>query len=379
MRCVALLVVRLCLAARIPRLEPVTSEDVARYFSAGKLDLLHDALADYFGRTARTLGSDAPVREVLTAKGAGNSYASAYKLDHDVDQFRYLATRNATVAAWLEANDVLARYGRVRARIPPVADLERTKGLWAFRPDDVADIGSIYNRAVHAPDPEPVGAFLNAASFADADDRFSEGPIAVDDALTPEAFAQLRSLLLESTVFFETKMPEVFGGYVGAIIEDGLHARPFLALAKALTEAMPETFAGHPLTYCWCYKYDSDYDGIKVHADEAAVNVNLWLTPDDANLDPASGGLVVYTAKPDAAENGYAYNARGEEYSKDLLEASGYANVTVPYRANRIVIFDSALYHKTDTFHFKKGYENRRINLTLLFGTMRKASRRVEL
>ena len=44
----------------------------------------------------------------------------------------------------------------------------------------------------------------------------------------------------------------------------------------------------------------------------------------------------------------------------------------IPYRQNRIVVFDSALYHKTDSFRFREGYENRRINLTLLFGKMRR-------
>ena len=43
-------------------------------------------------------------------------------------------------------------------------------------------------------------------------------------------------------------------------------------------------------------------------------------------------------------------------------------SVTVPYRANRAVIFDSDLFHETDTIRFKDGYENRRINVTLLYG-----------
>ena len=60
---------------------------------------------------------------------------------------------------------------------------------------------------------------------------------------------------------------------------------------------MPETFRDRPLAYLWCYKYDSDYGGIKVHADEAAVNVNVWLTPTPDTSDPIEG-MVVYTAKP---------------------------------------------------------------------------------
>mgnify|MGYP007000210859 len=40
----------------------------------------------------------------------------------------------------------------------------------------------------------------------------------------------------------------------------------------------------------------------------------------------------------------------------------------IPYKANRMIILRSALFHKTDTFQFKKGYKNRRINLTIMFG-----------
>jgi hypothetical protein len=34
-----------------------------------------------------------------------------------------------------------------------------------------------------------------------------------------------------------------------------------------------------------------------------------------------------------------------------------------------MVLFDSSLYHRSDSLRFKQGYKNRRINLTLLYGT----------
>jgi hypothetical protein len=40
----------------------------------------------------------------------------------------------------------------------------------------------------------------------------------------------------------------------------------------------------------------------------------------------------------------------------------------VPYRGNRGVIFNSELFHKSDSIRFKDGYENRRINVTMLYG-----------
>ena len=57
-----------------------------------------------------------------------------------------------------------------------------------------------------------------------------------------------------------------------------------------------------------------------------------------------------------------------------LLKPTNFANITVPHKANRAVIFDSALFHQTDKYKFQQGYENGRINLTLLFGKMKKAT-----
>ena len=67
-----------------------------------------------------------------------------------------------------------------------------------------------------------------------------------------------------------------------------------------LRDAMPHMFCTHLLEQMWMYKYDATLkSGIENHADPAVVNVNIWLTPDDALLDEGDqAGLVVYTAKP---------------------------------------------------------------------------------
>ena len=50
------------------------------------------------------------------------------------------------------------------------------------------------------------------------------------------------------------------------------------------------------------------------------------------------------------------------------LESTGGEPLRVPYRANRALIFDSDLFHATDRPHFREGYLNRRVNITLLYG-----------
>ena len=45
--------------------------------------------------------------------------------------------------------------------------------------------------------------------------------------------------------------------------------------------------------------FESSPEGLAIHADAAAVNLNLWITPDEANQDKHgnSGGLAVYLSQ----------------------------------------------------------------------------------
>ena len=117
----------------------------------------------------------------------------------------------------------------------------------------------------------------------------------------------------------------------------------------------------------WRFKYDSRLGGTNIHADEAAVNVNFWLTPDEANLDPDSGGPVLWDVAAPMNWNFAKFNSDTPAI-RDFRREPGAKSLTVPYRANRAVIFDSDLFHETDRIRFKDGYLNRRINVTMLFG-----------
>ena len=131
---------------------------------------------------------------------------------------------------------------------------------------------------------------------------------------------------------------------------------------------MPRVLSDHPLQTMWGYKYDPSYGGMGLHVDVAAVNVNLWITPDEANLDAATGGLVIYTHGAPVDRGFQRFNTGGKEVYA-FLESVGAKKVKIPYRANRAVVFDSSLFHESDSFRFKPGYENRRVNVTMLYGT----------
>ncbi|MGH6622261.1 MAG: hypothetical protein ACREF6_22155, partial [Alphaproteobacteria bacterium] len=107
--------------------------------------------------------------------------------------------------------------------------------------------------------------------------------------------------------------------------------------------------------------------GINVHADFALVNLNFWITSDEHNLDPESGGLKVYDVPSPKDWHFKAYNEDKDRIYR-FLEDNKASSVNVPYRCNRAVLFNSAYFHETDQIRFEEGYESRRVNITYLFG-----------
>jgi len=210
---------------------------------------------------------------------------------------------------------------------------------------------------------EPAVNPLNSVTISEEWVRRDPKIVVIDDFLSPEALENLRLFCRGSTIWRRA----YDGGYLGAMPEFGF-ACPLLAqIAEGLRETFPVIFLGHALHYLWGFKYDGQLGGIKVHADQAAVNVNFWITPDEANLDAESGGLVVWDAIAPPDWELEKYNG-DETAARAFLQRAGAKSVKIPYRANRAVIFDSDLFHETDAIHFKEGYLNRRINVTLLYG-----------
>jgi len=194
----------------------------------------------------------------------------------------------------------------------------------------------------------------------------------IDNLLSEEALDQLRQYCWRSTMWHKSYP----NGYLGAMPEHGFACPLVAQIADELRSSYPAIVGSHPLLQWWAFKYDSRLRGINIHADFAAVNVNFWITPDEANLDPAGGGLVIWD-KPAPLDWSFQQynNPNAGQNIRDFLARSGASSIAVPHRANRAVIFDSDLFHETDRIAFKEGYLNRRINITMLYG-LREAARR---
>lgn len=295
------------------------------------------------------------------------SRTSRAKLEHDREQLRYLMERERIPAA---CTGMVDEINRLLERLP----LGPAAGRLVDLPiEDERRLRGFYNRLLYVADaPRLDGSAVNPA----LDSAGIEGDYAarapgitwVDGLLTSAALESLRNYCLESTLWFDFTHAN---GYLGAYMEDGFCCPLLLQIAEELPRALPGIFGSHRLTQLWAYKYDSHLSGIDMHADTAAINVNFWITPSEANLSPESGGLVVWDkeAPPDWSSKRYNSSERDDQIAiRRFLESSGSNPVRVPHRQNRAVIFNSDLFHRTDEIRFREGYENRRINVTMLYG-----------
>jgi len=298
-------------------------------------------------------------RRQLPSEDPSLRFTTPAKLRNDLEQYRYLIDLGRLPDSFSEE---IARHEEV------LRELESSEGgrvaLSGAQRDKIA--GS-YNRLVHLADaPALEGAALNPDLDFEAiqDHYFANAPGVTyfDDLLTPEALSALRSFCLESTIWFDFNY---HNGYLGAYLSDGFSCDLLFQIGEELRQGFPRIFAGHKLRQMWAYKYDSQLSGIELHADAAAVNVNFWITPDDANLRPDSGGLEVYLREAPLEWDFDKYNKDQEALRSFIADSEGLA---IPHRQNRAVMFNSNLVHRTDSFQFKEGYENRRINITMLFG-----------
>lgn len=310
--------------------------------------------------------------------------------------------RGITLRVLERFDEALDNFGRALALQPGNPELLNYRGHALCESDRVTEGFAVFRQAAQQAGPQSPGALpqklrhdaeqqawlgsrarVDGPVFLDGGERVSGAAInpanaqkvtadwlasdpqlvVIDNLLTAEALKELRRFCLGSNVWRQTYQD----GYLGAFPEHGFAAPLLAQIADEFRAIFPAIFRDHPLRYIWAFKYDSSMSGIKIHADEAAVNVNFWITPDEANLDPEHGGLVVWDKMAPLDWDFGKFNG-DVEATRAFLKDSGAKSVTVPYRANRAVIFDSDLFHETDTIRFRDGYENRRINVTLLYG-----------
>ena len=297
---------------------------------------------------------------------------SKAKIEHDIEQFEYLASKNYDIKKF---TGLALLYKKVASEINWPSDTS----LITLNNKYQSLLKDSYNRLIHivkAPKlkEEVINNSLNIEQITNDYFNHEFGLTYIDNFLSSKAIESLRDFLLESTIWFNVKQ----NGYLGAFLREGFANPLIIQIADELRRKFPKIFKNYPINHIWAFKYDSraknkksSLRGINVHADFAAINVNFWITPKKANLNPKSGGLIVYDVEAPKEWDFNTFNNDEKRIREELKKSQGNTKV-IPYNENRAVIFNSNLFHETDSYEFKEGYENRRINVTLLFGRRKK-------
>jgi tetratricopeptide (TPR) repeat protein len=286
----------------------------------------------------------------------------SYRIKHDCEQIALLHTNGVLGHEWQPYRTCLeALWSDIEERDNPRDSIQ-------LAGETVSNFAPSYNRLIYMPySPAIAGGALNPALDVEGIERRYQSSkpeiVWMDDFLCTTALRELRRFCNEATVWKEPYT----NGYLGATLKGGFASPLILQIAEELRTRLPGVFGQHRLEQAWAFKYDSEMTGINVHADFAAVNVNFWITPDEACCNPGNGGLVVWNKESPRDWSFQQYNADEKHIRRFLSETRAEA-VTVPYRSNRCLIFNSTLFHETDQFEFRDAYECRRINVTLLFG-----------
>ena len=296
------------------------------------------------------------------------SIISKAKIEHDIEQFEYLASKSDDGKKFI---DLVKQYKKIASEINWPSD----SSLINLNNQHQQLLQDSYNRLLHvvkAPRLKEgaVNNSLDAKKITNNYFNHEFGLTYIDNFLSTKALNSLRNFLYESTIWFDVKKD----GYLGTYLIDGLANPLIFQIADELRKKFPKIFKSYSINQIWAYKYDSraknkdsSLKGINVHADFAAINVNFWVTPKEANLNPKSGGLIVYDVEAPEDWNFNTYNNNEKRIREELKKSKGKTKV-IKYNENRAVVFNSNLFHETDSYEFKEGYENRRINVTILFG-----------
>lgn len=285
------------------------------------------------------------------------------KLRHDSNQLRYL---QAVGAAPEGADDVMAQYEHVARRHHALGPNAR----WPLDDDDEARIGHVYGRILHLREtPRRDHALSDRWDRGLVQDLYRQhhaGVVVIDDFVDEAALEELRRFCLESTIWSGNRYAD---GRLGAFFFTGFNCPLLLQIAEEIRAALSEIIGPHhPLRQLWAFKNTCALpENSTIHADFAAVNVNFWITPDSANLDDSSGGMLIYDVAAPPEWDFHTYNERIDVIRSYLGQASRNV-IRVPYRQNRAIIFNSDLFHATERVGFRPGYLDHRINVTMLYG-----------
>jgi hypothetical protein len=149
-------------------------------------------------------------------------------------------------------------------------------------------------------------------------------------------------------------------------------------LAAALSAELPALLGPLHLVEYSAFM-NRNHDGLDIHSDNGIVTLNIYLTPDEFNLEPESGGMTLFDVKRREDQAVHEFNAQPwcTEYFRKHTKSDA---ARIAYRFNRAVLFDARTLHSAERMRFRcADAASHRLNMALRFDYLDDYNRRKAL
>ncbi|MDQ3802526.1 MAG: hypothetical protein M3416_01530 [Acidobacteriota bacterium] len=184
----------------------------------------------------------------------------------------------------------------------------------------------------------------------------------IDDFLAPDACSEVRAHLINNKgwAFMNVEGPQP------VLVVRNFNLPLIHEIASALIGRLAGVLGGLSLVEHSAFMNRSN-NGLSIHSDNGLATLNIYLTPDEFNLDPEAGGLWLYDVK--RGENQALHEFNSQPWCTEYFErhTKGGA-VRIGYAFNRAILFDARTLHAAERMRFAGGsVASHRLNLALRF------------
>lgn len=193
----------------------------------------------------------------------------------------------------------------------------------------------------------------------------NENVVVIDNFLKEEYTDRLRKFCLNfpyvdnkwsdyGGLNFSKKEDDIWFPLLTNITEDILNSAPFLK-DKELVDA-------------WAHIYRNNSNGTPLHTDnDAEITFNLWITPTES-MEPIDNynGIEIWKIEP--PDDWGIEDCNGNLFKiNNYLAEQKPEKIVIPYKFNRVILFNSRFFHRSCKVSCKPGWENKRINCVFLY------------
>ena len=212
---------------------------------------------------------------------------SKNKLKHDIEQISYLLKKKLVSKKF---NNIIKKYKFIYSSLPKNSD---PTDIFTLSKEFTYKLGPTFNNLIYYQPPDIIEKKIinDNKKIVEENSKKKFKYMVIDDFLNKEVLNELYAYCLTNSIWNEF---DYKNGYIGSFIENGFNAPLILQISEEIRLQYPEILKKLPLTKAWAFKCNNQMKGIKIHADYATININFWITPDKANLNKNTGGLLIW-------------------------------------------------------------------------------------